>query len=68
MRTEWINPEALVRPHEGGLSRRTFLKAGALGTSDFRLQVRDNTGTLSYALIRLPEPEPSGKPEEVAWA
>jgi isoquinoline 1-oxidoreductase beta subunit len=30
MRTEWINPEALVRPAEGGLSRRSFLKAGAV--------------------------------------
>jgi isoquinoline 1-oxidoreductase beta subunit len=30
MRIEWINPEALVRPAEGGLSRRSFLKAGAV--------------------------------------
>ena len=30
MRTEWINPEALVRPSEGGLSRRDFIKAGAV--------------------------------------
>ena len=30
MRIEWINPEALVRPAEGGLSRRSFIKAGAL--------------------------------------
>ena len=33
MRIEWINPEALVRPSEGGLSRRSFIKAGALATS-----------------------------------
>jgi isoquinoline 1-oxidoreductase beta subunit len=33
MRIEWINAEALVRPAEGGLSRRGFLKAGALATS-----------------------------------
>ena len=30
MRIEWINPEALVRPAEGGLSRRSFIKAGAV--------------------------------------
>lgn len=30
MRIEWINPEALVRPLDGGLSRRGFIKAGAL--------------------------------------
>jgi isoquinoline 1-oxidoreductase beta subunit len=30
MRIEWINPEALVRPAEGALSRRSFIKAGAL--------------------------------------
>jgi isoquinoline 1-oxidoreductase beta subunit len=33
MRIEWINPEALVRPSEGGLSRRSFVKAGTLATS-----------------------------------
>jgi isoquinoline 1-oxidoreductase beta subunit len=34
MRIEWINPEALVRPAAGGLSRRSFIKkAGALATS-----------------------------------
>ncbi len=32
MRIEWINPEALVRPAEGGLSRRSFIKAGAVVT------------------------------------
>ena len=30
MRIEWINPEALVRPAAGGLSRRSFIKAGAV--------------------------------------
>lgn len=30
MRTEWINQDALVRPAQGGLSRRSFIKAGAL--------------------------------------
>ena len=30
MRIEWINPEALQRPSEGGLSRRGFIKAGAV--------------------------------------
>jgi isoquinoline 1-oxidoreductase beta subunit len=30
MRIEWINPEALVRPAEGGLSRRSFIKTGAV--------------------------------------
>ena len=33
MRTEWINHAALVRPPEGGMSRRSFMKAGALATS-----------------------------------
>ena len=33
MRIEWINPEALVRPSEGGLSRRGFIKAGAVAGS-----------------------------------
>lgn len=33
MRIEWINPEALVRPATGGLSRRSFIKAGAVATS-----------------------------------
>lgn len=33
MRIEWINPEALVRPAAGGLSRRSFIKAGAVATS-----------------------------------
>jgi isoquinoline 1-oxidoreductase beta subunit len=33
MRIEWINPEALVRPAVGGLSRRSFIKAGAVATS-----------------------------------
>jgi isoquinoline 1-oxidoreductase beta subunit len=33
MRIEWINAGALVRPAEGGLSRRSFLKAGAVATS-----------------------------------
>lgn len=26
MRLEWINPEAMVRPAAGGLSRRSFIK------------------------------------------
>ena len=30
MRIEWINSEALARPSEGGLSRRGFIKAGAV--------------------------------------
>ncbi|MDO8177650.1 MAG: xanthine dehydrogenase family protein molybdopterin-binding subunit [Undibacterium sp.] len=30
MRTEWINQDALARPAQGGLSRRSFIKAGAL--------------------------------------
>ncbi len=30
MRIEWINPESLKRPSEGGLSRRSFLKAGSV--------------------------------------
>ncbi|WP_374046069.1 molybdopterin cofactor-binding domain-containing protein [Massilia sp. R2A-15] len=30
MRVEWINPEALVRPLDGGMSRRSFIKAGAV--------------------------------------
>ena len=33
MRIEWINPEALARPSEGGLSRRGFIKAGAVAGS-----------------------------------
>jgi isoquinoline 1-oxidoreductase beta subunit len=33
MRVEWIHPEALVRPSKGGLSRRDFIKAGAVATS-----------------------------------
>jgi isoquinoline 1-oxidoreductase beta subunit len=33
MRNEWINPEALVRPQGGGVSRRGFLKAGAVASS-----------------------------------
>ncbi|MET0855286.1 MAG: xanthine dehydrogenase family protein molybdopterin-binding subunit [Telluria sp.] len=33
MRIEWINPEALVRPAVGGLSRRSFIKAGAVASS-----------------------------------
>ncbi|MDO9191387.1 MAG: molybdopterin-dependent oxidoreductase, partial [Undibacterium sp.] len=30
MRKEWINQDALARPAQGGLSRRSFIKAGAL--------------------------------------
>ncbi|MEO7497621.1 MAG: xanthine dehydrogenase family protein molybdopterin-binding subunit [Massilia sp.] len=30
---EWMNREALVRPLDGGLSRRSFMKAGALASS-----------------------------------
>jgi isoquinoline 1-oxidoreductase beta subunit len=30
MRKEWINPEALSRPANGGMSRRSFLKTGAV--------------------------------------
>jgi len=30
MRTEWINHAALTRPQEGGMSRRSFMKAGAI--------------------------------------
>ncbi len=30
MRTEWINQDALARPAQGGLSRRSFIKASAL--------------------------------------
>ncbi|MES2323888.1 MAG: xanthine dehydrogenase family protein molybdopterin-binding subunit [Pseudomonadota bacterium] len=33
MRTEWIDHAALVRPPEGGMSRRSFMKAGAVATS-----------------------------------
>jgi len=33
MRTEWINPASLTRPASGGLSRRNFIKAGAVATS-----------------------------------
>ena len=33
MRLEWINPEAMVRPAAGGLSRRSFIKAGAVAGS-----------------------------------
>jgi isoquinoline 1-oxidoreductase beta subunit len=33
MRIEWINHEALTRPAEGGMSRRSFIKAGAVATS-----------------------------------
>jgi isoquinoline 1-oxidoreductase beta subunit len=33
MRTEWINHAALSRPAEGGMSRRSFIKTGALATS-----------------------------------
>ncbi|MES2148362.1 MAG: xanthine dehydrogenase family protein molybdopterin-binding subunit [Pseudomonadota bacterium] len=30
MRIEWINADALTRPSEGGMSRRSFIKAGAV--------------------------------------
>lgn len=30
MRSEWINQQALVRPLEGGMSRRSFMKVGAV--------------------------------------
>jgi isoquinoline 1-oxidoreductase beta subunit len=30
MRTQWINPEASARPAGGAMSRRSFMKAGAL--------------------------------------
>ncbi|MES2046952.1 MAG: xanthine dehydrogenase family protein molybdopterin-binding subunit [Pseudomonadota bacterium] len=30
MRTEWINQQALLRPVQGGLSRRSFIKVGAV--------------------------------------
>jgi isoquinoline 1-oxidoreductase beta subunit len=30
MRIEWINQDALARPVQGGLSRRSFMKAGAV--------------------------------------
>ncbi|MES2127213.1 MAG: xanthine dehydrogenase family protein molybdopterin-binding subunit [Pseudomonadota bacterium] len=30
MRVEWINQEALVRSQDGGMSRRSFIKAGAV--------------------------------------
>ena len=33
MRTEWINHAALSHPSEGGMSRRSFIKAGAVATS-----------------------------------
>ncbi|MBC7453222.1 MAG: xanthine dehydrogenase family protein molybdopterin-binding subunit [Massilia sp.] len=33
MRIEWIHPEALTRPAEGGVSRRSFIKVGAAATS-----------------------------------
>ncbi|MDM5179253.1 xanthine dehydrogenase family protein molybdopterin-binding subunit [Massilia sp. DJPM01] len=33
MRTEWINQAALTRPLDGGMSRRSFMKAGAVATS-----------------------------------
>ncbi len=33
MHTEWFNHAALTRPSEGGLSRRSFIKAGAIGSS-----------------------------------
>ena len=33
MRTEWINQDALARPADAGLSRRGFIKAGAVATS-----------------------------------
>jgi isoquinoline 1-oxidoreductase beta subunit len=33
MRLEWINPETMARPAAGGLSRRSFIKAGALAGS-----------------------------------
>ncbi len=32
MRTEWINHAALSRPSDGGMSRRSFIKAGALAS------------------------------------
>jgi isoquinoline 1-oxidoreductase beta subunit len=32
MHTEWINHEALARPATGGVSRRAFIKAGAVAT------------------------------------
>ncbi len=38
----------------------SFSDTGALSTSDFRLQVRDNAGVISYALTRLPESALSG--------
>jgi isoquinoline 1-oxidoreductase beta subunit len=32
MRIDWINQDALTRPAEGGMSRRGFMKAGAVAT------------------------------------
>ncbi len=50
-------PQVLSHARNAGTLQvgASFSDTGALGTSDFKLQVRESAGVLSYALIRLPE-------------
>lgn len=50
-------PQVLSHARNAGTLQlsASFADTAALGTSDFKLQVRESAGVLSYALIRLPE-------------